>query len=224
MFQNYLESTNKVIHDWGTMDGYKLQLEQVRITLESDPHNGELLKMASNLEKLIALSDATRKPEQKSASSSSKNDRKEVYDWKVGEKCEAKNAGNVYCPATIVSMSADRNKFTVSFATGDALIVSQAELRKCAPVSIGPVASNEKKKAIPADKKKNKRTKAEYIEEKEKEHAVKQASWQKFTSKAVKQGSVGIAKKSIFSSTSSKSMTDFAKKSKHTFNIEDEKE
>lgn len=207
------------------MDEFRIQLEQVRLALQKDPKNEELQKMETDLQKLIELTSNVEQKSAKVSKPSATSEKKENYiDWRVGEKCEAKNANNVYCPASIISMSADRTKFTVKFENGDSSIMSKKDIRRISPGSTSIIKEHapKKKSGTLQTNQKKKKSKAEYLEEKEKEQAVKQASWQKFTNKAIKQGSVGIVKKSIFATSApNKTLTEISKKSRHTFNPAD---
>ncbi|RKP16806.1 hypothetical protein ROZALSC1DRAFT_31336 [Rozella allomycis CSF55] len=212
------------------LKNYEYQLDQVSKSLELDPDNAELLDLKTSLLQVIELTKQLLPSAPKENSSSVPRENKKIKnaDFKVGDIIEARySADGRWYEATIQTMAADRSIFTVLFnGYDDTQNVTSKDIRPLSKQAL------ERRKAMQEERKKNpvaaaapdadtkkqgtvkkKSTYMSYIKSKEKEHAQKQQSWQKFNAKA------GSMKKFVTKKEASVSQAANTK-SRHSFNYD----
>lgn len=224
------------------LETYKMELQQVQAALLNDPSNGQLLKLATDLRDVIALTSQLAKPKDAQT------------QWKVGDACEAVwSVDGQYYKAVIDSMS-DDGTCTVTFSEYSQVeIVQLSSLRavgggkasgKKRPTGDSEPLKTEKeltkaeREEIIEAKKRRREKKKDRMEQIEKAVEGEKSKWTNFTSKrGVKSSSSAWTdkpKKSIFASPDSadgkvgvgtcgiagKGMTDYANREKWTFEKE----
>ncbi|GAA5927058.1 uncharacterized protein JCM15063_000445 [Sporobolomyces koalae] len=208
------------------LETYEYQLAQLKLGLAKDPSNTEFLTLKEELESLIDLIKQSIAPSAAApaptlapsaptastssgvhASKSAQSD-KPKREWKTGDDCSARYAGDgKWYPARITSVagSSDQPIYTVVFKGYDTPeTVTLKDLRPPSnqfgngPAIAGdvPTGSSEKRKAgEPSQaeldkerKKKKNEKKAETQKAKAEEQASRQKGWQSFAKKSVKKG------------------------------------
>lgn len=177
---------------------YRFQLEQLEERIQKNPNNENLQKIRVKLQNLIKLTEEAEA--KRSLSTQTALQKKSQKSLLPGDCCEALDPSSFkWYEATIQSV--EEARFTVIFAgTCEAQHCSINEIRPLRPDSAKrkPVENNvQQNKSLLNPKKvkdansvpkigaskRNKPSKAEYIQKKEDEHRAKQESWQKFTQK-----------------------------------------
>ncbi|KAF2354705.1 Survival motor neuron [Trinorchestia longiramus] len=198
---------------------YKIHLEQVQAALTSDPGNEDLLKLRSDLEEVIALTDnlsaaqsgagvaATNSFEELAGSSNSEPPAKR---WSVGDKCLAQwSEDKQWYKATIDAITSD-GMVALSFENYDASDVTKLSLLKDmneAPLLLSasvPGKGPRKRQVVEAQRqqmKKKKQKKFDRQKQIDEAHEQDKQKWQQFTNKSKKLK--GVTKKSIFATPDS---------------------
>ncbi|XP_014356129.2 survival of motor neuron-related-splicing factor 30 [Papilio machaon] len=199
---------------------YKLQLQQVEAALLTDPENEELLKLKTDLEEVIELTQDLIKTQEGDIKvdihSSSNNDNvaasprsdddeatfsSAVSKWHVGEKCLAKwRADGMFYEALIEEISSDTLK--VKFDGYTTLeVVSINDVKPAGPGLKRPHSGDESKHGKGYNReylKKKKQKKQQRFKQIEEERETDKNKWLSFHSKASKKP--GVRTKSIFAS------------------------
>ncbi|KPJ16715.1 Survival of motor neuron-related-splicing factor 30 [Papilio machaon] len=199
---------------------YKLQLQQVEAALLTDPENEELLKLKTDLEEVIELTQDLIKTQEGDIKvdihSSSNNDNvaasprsdddeatfsSAVTKWHVGEKCLAKwRADGMFYEALIEEISSDTLK--VKFDGYTTLeVVSINDVKPAGPGLKRPHSGDESKHGKGYNReylKKKKQKKQQRFKQIEEERETDKNKWLSFHSKASKKP--GVRTKSIFAS------------------------
>ncbi|XP_038207677.1 survival of motor neuron-related-splicing factor 30-like [Zerene cesonia] len=197
---------------------YKLQLQQVEAALLTDPENEELLKLKTDLEEVIELTQDLIKTQEGesnvSVHSSSNNDdvtasllaaesgeAAPVQKWHIGEKCLAKwKADGMFYEATIEEIG--ENSLKVKFNGYTTLEpVSTMDVKSLGSGVKRPLSGDEGKQGKGYNReylKKKKQKKQQRFKQIEEERESEKNKWLSFHSKASKKP--GIRSKSIFAS------------------------
>ncbi|XP_055607697.1 survival of motor neuron-related-splicing factor 30 [Uranotaenia lowii] len=201
------------------LQNYKLQLQQVEAALQTDPSNGELLKLKTDLEEVIDLTKELIRAQQetetkKSAyiepastsyfegfAASEKKQAKPSVIWKVGDKCSAKwIEDGQYYDATIeaITDTGEVNVVFDAYQNRSTTTVNELKERKIRN-EVFPSSSN--KRMRPNQKeylKKKKQKKQQRFKELEEERECEKNKWLQFAAKNTKK--TGVKNKSIFAS------------------------
>ncbi|KPI94832.1 PREDICTED: survival of motor neuron-related-splicing factor 30 [Papilio xuthus] len=199
---------------------YKLQLQQVEAALLTDPENEELLKLKTDLEEVIELTQDLIKTQEGDIKvdihSSSNNDNvaasprsdddeatfsSAATKWHVGEKCLAKwRADGMFYEAVIEEINSDTLK--VKFDGYTTLeVVSVNDVKLAGPGFKRPHSGDESKHVKGYNReylKKKKQKKQQRFKQIEEERETDKNKWLTFHSKASKKP--GVRTKSIFAS------------------------
>ncbi|KAG1870029.1 hypothetical protein F4604DRAFT_1881357 [Suillus subluteus] len=226
--------------DTTELETYQVQLSQVELALQTDPENGELLSLRSELQELISLTQQSLA--QAASSSRADSVRKTAnstpsHTWTAGSDCLAKYSGDWR-----VGGSAENPVYSIMFKGYNTTeLIKGAEIKALPPNHQEKVSAPSKRKLTKAEdeerdrKKKRNEKKLEVKAAKAKEQLAKQATWQKFAKKSEKKGVhiAGVAGTSIFKTPdnplgrvgvtgSGKGMTEVAIRGKHKFAPTDE--
>lgn len=203
---------------------YKLQLQQVEAALTTDPENEELLKLKTDLEEVIELTQdlirtqqsETREGEQYEDDEDNEFQEEEEYSpeetetpkrlWKVGDKCMAIwGRDGQYYEAIINEITKDGDEVSVTFDGYKSPEVTKLSLIKEVKPGIKRSADEEedgKNKRVSLSKqreyqKKRKQKKLMRFKQIEEEREGEKNKWLSFKTKVSKKG---LTRKSIFAS------------------------
>ncbi|CAG4978958.1 unnamed protein product [Parnassius apollo] len=198
---------------------YKLQLQQVEAALLTDPENEELLKLKTDLEEVIELTQDLIKTQEGDKihdfHSSSNNDNvaaplladddetlsNPVIKWHVGERCLAKwKADGMFYEATIEEIGSDSLKVKFDgYTTFE--VVSIHDIKSTNSGVKRPLSGDESKQGKGYNReylKKKKQKKQQRFKQIEEERESEKNKWLSFHSKSLKKP--GVRTKSIFAS------------------------
>ncbi|XP_059486317.1 survival of motor neuron-related-splicing factor 30 [Neocloeon triangulifer] len=204
----------------GSLQNYKLQLQQVEAALTTDPENAELLKLKEDLQEVIALTSDLAKAyteelekkqagkKKNEASGSGTGVRK---DWKIGDRCLAIwSQDGLYYDATVGEVDLAAGEVTVlfdSYQHSETLKIEQLRdleqkesLKR--KMTEGLMAGSKMKKQMMQQQKeylkKKKQKKQQRMKEIEEVRETEKNKWLSFTNKS--SSKKGVVKKSIFAS------------------------
>ena len=184
------------------LGSHKIKLEQVEVALAADPNNEDLLKLKSDLEEIIAVTQELYQISGESSSNrSSKTEELSNHKWKVGDRCMARTKNGQKNVAIIDGITQEKAAITF-INNGTKEIVKLNELGVAAVVEEknyvfqkkdGGISKKdwrlEKERRKARAQKKEQRKKA-IEEEQEKE----KKTWKNFNQKALNKGFKGIKK------------------------------
>ena len=184
------------------LGSHKIKLEQVEVALAADPNNEDLLKLKSDLEEIIAVTQELYQISGESSNrSSSKTEELSNHKWKVGDRCMARTKNGQKNVAIIDGITQEKAAITF-INNGTKEIVKLNELGVAAVVEEknyvfqkkdGGISKKdwrlEKERRKARAQKKEQRKKA-IEEEQEKE----KKTWKNFNQKALNKGFKGIKK------------------------------
>lgn len=200
------------------LNTYQMQLQQVTLALAADPENAELLKLQTDLQEVIELTQELIKAQEEEtkksyiapgtsgaggSSSDQRNYKVPTKFWKVGDKCQAKWSDGQYHDATIESIT-DEGEVNLMFDTYQNRFVSTLKELRERKVRNEVFTTNANKRQRPNQKeylKKKKQKKQLRLKEIEQERESEKSKWLNFTAKTAKKGQ-GLSK-SIFASPES---------------------
>lgn len=203
----------------GNLQNYQLQLQQVEAALLTDSSNEELLKLKSDLEEVIELTNDLIKTQllESAGSSTEKEDKvskppaierepdlpsSAKKEWKVGDKCLAIwSEDGQYYEATIEEFTNESDEVSVIFDAYKNADVTNIHLLRELSSSSGGDDKN-KKHVLSKQReyqKKKKQKKLQRFKQLEEERETEKNKWLAFATK--KKG--GCLKKSIFASPES---------------------
>uniref|UniRef100_A0A914XXD9 Tudor domain-containing protein n=1 Tax=Panagrolaimus superbus TaxID=310955 RepID=A0A914XXD9_9BILA len=182
------------------LGSHKIKLEQVEVALAADPNNEDLLKLKSDLEEIISVTQELYQISGNGESSrSSKNDELSNHKWKVGDRCMARAKNGQKCLAVIDGIT--QEKAAITFANnGTKEIVKLNELgiaavveeknyvfqKKDGGISKKDWRLEKERRKVRAQKKEQRKKAIEEEQEKEKK------TWKNFNQKALNKGFKGI--------------------------------
>ena len=198
-----------------SLEEYTTQLQQVETALVQAPDNEELVKLKSDLEQLIGITQVLGGQGEEGNTQSSEAEKQAAVqkNWNKGDRCLATwSQDGMYYPAVIIDLTSGDGKCTVKFETYSA--TERVNISKLRPNNFEPgayksryeksILSDHLKRKRPGEMKEYKKNKALKKEQKFKERdeasAKELRKWQDFRSKTSK-GKILSAKKksSIFS-------------------------
>jgi survival-of-motor-neuron-related-splicing factor 30 len=187
------------------LHSHKIKLEQVEVALSSDPTNEDLLKLKSDLEEIIKVTEELYQISGNAEPSNSRSSKTEALSnqkWKVGDRCMARSRNGQKSVAIIDGITQD--KAAVTFTNNGSKDVIKLSELGVAPIvqEKNYVFQNSKqggiikkdwrlekeRRKVRAQKKEQRKKAIEEEQEKEKK------TWKNFNQKALNKGFKGIKK------------------------------
>jgi|UniRef100_A0A914P4P3 survival-of-motor-neuron-related-splicing factor 30 len=184
------------------LGSHKIKLEQVEVALAADPNNEDLLKLKSDLEEIIAVTQELYQISGTAESSNNRTSKTEQlsnHKWKVGDRCMARTKNGQKNVAIIDGITQEKAAITF-INNGTKEIVKLNELGVAAVVEEknyvfqkkdGGISKKDwrlekERRKVRAQKKEQRKKAIEEEQEKEKK------TWKNFNQKALNKGFKGI--------------------------------
>ncbi|XP_002733799.1 survival of motor neuron-related-splicing factor 30-like [Saccoglossus kowalevskii] len=197
-----------------SLQTHTAQLQQVEAALTNDPENEELLKLKTDLQEVIELTQDLLDAKPSSSTDDSSITPSSNKLWNLGDECQAIYSDDGLYYDAVISEIVDDSRVQVTFnGWGNKEITSASSLK---PVDSNKRSSSEagldgdqpksKKELLLAQrdyKRKKNQKKAQRLKDLEVQREGDKSKWQQFNSKAFSKAKKGIVRKSIFATPES---------------------